>query len=115
MKDKVQVTVAALVFISGLVAFYWLSDKATIIRIAAMLGLFLVAGAIAWFTQPGREFVEFAGESIEEAKKVTWPSRKETLQTTGVVFLFVFIMAVFMWIVDWGLLWGTTKLIGHGG
>ena len=70
-----------------------------------MLGCFAVAVAIGWFTQPGRDFVEFARESIEEAKKVVWPSRKGNLQTTGVVFLFVFIMAVFLWIVDWGLLW----------
>jgi preprotein translocase subunit SecE len=74
-----------------------------------------VAAAIGWFTRPGRDFVQFARESTEEAKKVVWPSRKETLQTTGVVFLFVFIMAVFLWIVDWGLLWATQKVIGHGG
>jgi len=43
-----------------------------------------------------------------------WPSRKETLQTTGVVFLFVFVMAVFLWLVDWGLLTITQKLLGAG-
>ena len=64
---------------------------------------------------PGREFVQFSSEAVEETKKVVWPTRKEALQTTGVVFLFVFVMAVFLWIVDWGLLWATQKLIGHGG
>jgi preprotein translocase subunit SecE len=46
---------------------------------------------------------------------VVWPSRKETLQTTGVVFLFVFVMALFLWVVDVGLLWVTQKLLGTGG
>ena len=115
MKDKVQVVLAIAVFIGGLVAFYWLSDKPTIARVGAMLGFFAVAAVIGWLTVPGRDFVLFAGEAIEEAKKVVWPSGKETLQTTGVVFLFVFIMAVFLWMVDWGLLWATQKVIGHGG
>jgi preprotein translocase subunit SecE len=44
-----------------------------------------------------------------------WPSRKETLQTTGVVFLFVFLMAVFLWLVDFGLVTLTQKLLGTGG
>ena len=115
MKDKIQITVAALVFIAGLVLFYWMSDKAMIARVGAMLGCFVAAGVIGWFTQPGRDFVQFSREAIEETKKVTWPTRKEALQTTGVVFLFVFIMAVFLWVVDWGLLWATQKLVGHGG
>jgi len=67
-----------------------------------------------WFTQAGRDFVVFARESVEEAKRVVWPSRKETLQTTGVVFLFVFVMALFLWVVDSGLLWVTQKLLGQG-
>jgi preprotein translocase subunit SecE len=114
MKDKAQVAVSLAVFLGGLVAFYWFSDKPTIARVGMMLGCFALAGVIGWFTPPGREFVQFARESIDEAKKVVWPSRKETLQTTGVVFVFVFIMAVFLWVVDWGLLWATQKVIGHG-
>lgn len=115
MKDKIQITVAALVFVAGLVFFYWMSDKPMIARVGGMLGCFVAAGVISWFTQPGRDFVQFSREAIEETKKVTWPTRKEALQTTGVVFLFVFIMAVFLWVVDWGLLWATQKLVGHGG
>ena len=52
---------------------------------------------------------------MEEAKRVVWPTRKETLQTTGVVFLFVFVMALFLWVVDTGLLWVTQKLLGQRG
>jgi preprotein translocase subunit SecE len=67
-----------------------------------------------WFTQTGRTFLAFSREAWEEAKRVVWPSRKETLQTTGVVFVFVFVMALFLWLVDTGLLWVTQKLLGSG-
>jgi len=49
----------------------------------------------------------------EEAKRVVWPTRKEALQTTGVVFAFVFVMAVFLWMVDAGLLWAVRLLMGR--
>ena len=43
-----------------------------------------------------------------------WPTRKETLQTTGVVFAFVFVMALFLWVIDAGLLWAVRILMGQG-
>ena len=112
MKDKIQIAVAVLLVIAGVVIFSVLSDKPTIARLGAMFGCFIVAGALAWFTEPGREFVQYAKESVEEAKKVVWPTRKETMQSTGVIFVFVFVMALFLWVVDWSLMLGITKLIG---
>ena len=112
MKDKIQLAVAVLLVVAGVVLFSMLSDKPTIARLGAMFGCFVIAGAIAWFTEPGREFVQYTKESIEEAKKVVWPTRKETMQSTGVIFIFVVVMAVFLWVVDWTLTLGITKIIG---
>ena len=111
MKDKIQITVAILLVIAGVVLFSVLSDKPTIARLGAMFGCFLAAGVIAWFTEPGREFVQYAKESIEEAKKVVWPTRKETMQSTGVIFVFVFVMALFLWLTDKTLEWVMYDLI----
>ena len=58
-----------------------------------------------------REFVTFARESIAEARKVVWPSRKETLQTTAMVFVFVLVMAIFLWLTDKTLEWVMIDLI----
>ena len=44
---------------------------------------------------------------------MVWPTRKETLQTTAIVFLFVLIMALFLWLIDGSLLWIVKKLIGR--
>jgi len=114
--DRIKIAVAALVAVGGLFAFYALVDKQpTVVRLAILLGAFALGAGIVWFTEAGRTFVAFARESMEEARRVVWPTRKETLQTTGVVFAFVFVMALFLWAVDFGLLWITQKLLGQGG
>jgi len=59
-------------------------------------------------------FFVFAQESVVETKKVVWPSRKETVQTTGMVLAFVLVMAIFLWIVDALLVWGVKFLMGPG-
>lgn len=115
MAERIKIAVAALIAVGGLAAFYWLIDRQPfVVRLLALLGAFAVAVGVMWFTQAGRTFLAFSRESWEEAKRVVWPTRKETLQTTGVVFLFVFVMALFLWLVDTGLLWVTQKLLGSG-
>ena len=113
--ERIKIAIAALIAIGGLVAFYWLGDQPLVLRLAALLGAWAVAIVVMWFTQAGRTFAAFSRESWEEAKRVVWPSRKETMQTTLVVFAFVFIMAVFLWIVDATLLWITQWLVGTKG
>ena len=115
MAERIKIAVAALIAVGGLAAFYWLTDRQpTIVRLLVLLGGFLLAAIVMWFTESGRTFAAFSRESWEEAKRVVWPGRKETLQTTGVVFVFVFVMALFLWLVDTGLLWITQKLLGAG-
>jgi preprotein translocase subunit SecE len=116
LAERIKIAVAALIAIGGLVAFYWMVDRQPlVIRLAALLGAFALAVIVMWFTETGRTFAAFARESWEEAKRVVWPTRKETLQTTGVVFAFVFVMAIFLWGVDATLLWITQKMLGTGG
>jgi preprotein translocase subunit SecE len=66
---------------------------------------------VAWFTAPGRRFFDFSREAVVETKKVVWPSRKETMQTTGIVFAFVLVMAIVLWMTDKGLEWVLYDLI----
>lgn len=115
MAERIKIAIAALIAAGGLFAYYWLADKPTVLRLGILLGAFAVAIVVMYFTNAGRAFLVFSRESWEEAKRVVWPTRKETLQTTGVVFLFVFTMALFLWMVDAGLLWITQKLLGTGG
>lgn len=114
MGDKVKLGLAALLVISGIAGYYYLRDSALVVRVALVLAGVAAAVAVAWFTAPGKQFHAFGQDSIAETKKVVWPTRKETFQTTGVVFLLVVVMALFLWLVDAGLLMIVKTLMGRG-
>jgi preprotein translocase subunit SecE len=101
--DKAKLALAALAVAAGVIGFYALAGQTALLRAAALVGGLLLAVVFAWTSQMGRDFVDFARESVRETKKVVWPSRKEATQITGVVFGFVVVMAIF--------LWGTDKLL----
>jgi len=54
---------------------------------------------------------KFMSEVKVEAKKVTWPERKETLQSTLMVFIMVVFVALFLWLVDSALSWLVQQVI----
>ena len=110
--DKIKVAVAVLLVGAGVGGFYYLQDSATVIRLAVVLAGCAAAAVVMWTTVMGRTFYGFAQESVAETRKVVWPTRNETLQATAVVFVFVLVMALFLWMVDGILLWIVQKLIG---
>lgn len=100
MADKFKLSVAILLLIAGIAGFYLLGDKPMVFRVLIVLGGVVAAGVVAGFTPSGRRFGIFAKDSVDEAKRVVWPSRKEAMQTTGIVFVFVVLMALFIFGVD---------------
>ena len=98
--DKLKVALAVFAVIAGVVAFYFLSDRPTYVRAGALVAGLVVAIALAWTSTTGREFLNFSREAIRETKKVVWPTRKEAIQITGIVFAFVLVMALFLWGTD---------------
>ncbi len=98
--DKAKLSLAVAADVAGVVGFYLLAGQPPLMRAAALVGGLIVAIAFAWTSQMGRGFVGFASESVRETRKVVWPSRKEAMQITGVVFGFVLLMAIFLWGVD---------------
>lgn len=101
--DKIKIVLAVIAAVAGVVGFYVLSDKTTAVRAAALVAGLIVAVAIAWTSASGRDFVNFSKEAVRETKKVVWPTRKEAMQMTAIVFGFVLVMAIF--------LWGTDKIL----
>ena len=102
--NKVKLGFVFIFIIAGLVGFIYLNESAMVVRILSILAGLMLAAVTAKFTTQGQEFYVFCKESSEETKKVVWPSRKETLQTSGVVFAFVIAMALFLWLIDAGLM-----------
>jgi preprotein translocase subunit SecE len=109
--DIAKLALAVALVVLGIVGYYWLGDAALVLRILAVVAGIAAGAAVAWFSTPGREFISFAGEAYEEVKKVVWPTRKETIQTTAAVFAFVVVMAVFLWLSDKTLEWVLYDLI----
>jgi len=114
MLDKIKLLIAVLLVVAGVAGFYTLSDMPAVVRALMVLGGLAAGAVVMYFTASGRAFFTYAGEARDEARKVVWPTRKETIQTTGIVLAFVFVMALFLWIVDSGLLWLVRLAMGGG-
>ncbi|OVZ60270.1 preprotein translocase subunit SecE [Pigmentiphaga sp. NML080357] len=109
--DRIKLGLAIAAFVAGLVGFYALSNSPTIARIGSIIAGVVVALVIAWFSEPGRRLIAFGQDSVQETRKVVWPSRKETIQTTVAVFAFVVVMALFLWVTDKTIEWVLYDLI----
>ena len=104
--DLLLVTLAALLAIAGVVGFALLSEEALAIRLGVLGGGLVLAVIFAWFSPSGKRFLNSGQQSWEELRRVVWPTRKETLNTTGLVMAFVVIIAFFLFICDKLIEWG---------
>ena len=103
--DTAKVAVAALLVLSGFVAYFMLASPGALVQWVALLAG-VAAGVAAYLTSAsGRGLVDFFREAFREVRKVVWPSRKEASQTTLFVFLFVLVMSTFLWLTDKTLEW----------
>jgi preprotein translocase subunit SecE len=110
MADKIKIVVALALVAAGVVGFYYLQETLTVFRVLSVLAGLVLAGVVFWTSAQGRRFFTFGRESVNEAKRVVWPTRKETFQTTGVVIAFALVMALFLWAVDAALMQVVSKL-----
>ncbi|HEY8355401.1 MAG TPA: preprotein translocase subunit SecE [Methylophilaceae bacterium] len=114
MINKLKLVIALLLLAAGVAGFHFLAEHAMVLRVLAVLAGVVAAVAVSWTTPQGQLAVGFVRESVAETRKVVWPTRKETIQTTLAVFALVVVVAIFLWIVDLGFLWMVEKLLGRG-
>ena len=111
--DKIKLTLAGALVLAGIWGYYHFSEIAQVLRVLMVLGGLIGAAVVAWFTAPGKELFAFGQEAWAEAGKVSWPTRKDTIQTTAIVFAFVVVMAIFLFAVDSSLAWLVKLLTGR--
>ncbi|MEX2009894.1 MAG: preprotein translocase subunit SecE [Dongiaceae bacterium] len=58
---------------------------------------------------------QFAQQVRQEVSKVTWPTRKEVMVTSAMVFVMVIVAAIFFLLVDQVLALGVRLVLGLGG
>ena len=109
--DKAMLATAVLVLLAGIVGFHALADASVWARAGALIAGLVLGLVVALLSQSGRRFVGFAQYAVDETRKVVWPTRKETIQTTLTVFVFVLVMAIFLWFADKLLEWALYDLI----
>jgi preprotein translocase subunit SecE len=109
--DKIKLAIAAALVVAGIAGYYLLGESPLVLRILAVIAGFAAGVVVALTSEPGKQALVFTREALAEVKKVVWPTRKETMQTTAAVFAFVVVMAVFLWISDKTLEWVLYELI----
>ena len=112
--DSLKWTFSVLLFLGGLAGFYFYADHSLLLRVVAILVIGGAALFIASTTASGRMAMGFVRDSRTEVRKVVWPTRKETIQTTMIVLGAVFVVALFLWGVDAILAVATRALLGNG-
>lgn len=105
MIDKVKLTVAVLIAMLGFYGYYQLpallgQDVSVLVRAGLVLVSIAVALGVAASSSYGSTFIEFSKGSRTELRKMVWPTRAETVQTTMIVMVVVVIIALFLWAID---------------
>lgn len=113
--DGVKLGLAAIIAAGTLAAFYYYVDQLLLVRTVGLVVGLAIAALIALQTDVGRSGLDFVLEARTEVRKVVWPTRKETIQTTIAVIVTVVLVAVLLWLLDALLLWMVRAFTGRGG
>ena len=114
--DSIKLGTAVAIVLAAIVGFYYFEGQ--LHPVLRVLGILVAAGVavfVALQTQVGRNTASFLGDTRTEVRKVVWPTRAETIQTSLAVFLVVILLGLFLWALDAILLWAVRLLTGQGG
>ncbi|ABI55799.1 preprotein translocase subunit SecE [Alkalilimnicola ehrlichii MLHE-1] len=112
--DKAKIVVAIALVLGAIAGFHYYGDEPLLFRVLGLLAVVAAAGGVMMTTAAGQAVWQFARASRQELRKVVWPNRQETLQTTLIVFVMVVLVALFLWLVDLLAGWGIGRIIGLG-
>ena len=98
--DSFKLLLAIAVLIFGIVGFYYYEAESQLYRVLGVVFAAMVAIAISSTTRLGQGLIGFGREARMEVRKVVWPTRQETVQTTFMVIVAVIIIGIFLWLID---------------
>ena len=109
--DKAKLAAAIALAIGSVAGFYLLGKQGALVQWGVLIAGLVAAAAVFFTSDAGRELVAFGGDAWREVRKVVWPERKEAMQMTAYVFVFVLVMAIFLWLADKTIEWVFYDLI----
>ena len=115
MVDTAKLVGAVAIALVGFVAYYYFGDASVALRSLGVLVALGIAVFVGLQSAQGQSLWRFVHAARAELRRVVWPTREETIQTTIAVLVFALIMGVFFWLLDLGLLYATSKITGQGG
>lgn len=110
--DLLKWLAVAVIVAAGVVGNQVFSAEPLLYRVLVLLVLAVVAAWVATRTVKGGAFLVLAKEARAEIRKVVWPTRQETTQTTLIVVAVVLIMALLLWGLDSLLGWLVSLIVG---
>ncbi len=110
--DGIKWLVVVALVAAGVVGNSYFADQSLLYRVLALVALAVVAGFVALQTAKGAAFWTLVKGSRTEIRKVVWPTRQETVQTTMIVVVFVILVALMLWGLDSFLGWLVSLAIG---
>ena len=109
--DTVKMVFALMLLTGGVAGYYYFEDQAFLYRVLGLLAMVLLALGVVYTTAIGQRTWGFVRESRVELRKMVWPSRGETVQTTLAVFVMVLVVGIFLWLLDMLLGWAVQFVI----
>lgn len=109
--DKAKLLLSVVLFVGAFAAFFVLKSEGAVVQWGALLVGIAFSVVSFLMADAGRRLVAFGKDSSREVRKVVWPARKEATQMTAYVFVFVLVMALFLWLTDKTLEWVFYDLI----
>lgn len=104
-----------MLLVTSIMTEFYHSQVALAIRIALGVVVIVVSSAIASRTNKGQKVWIFIKSARSELRKVVWPTRQETLQTTLIVIVMVIVTALILWGFDGFFMWGIGWMAGQRG
>ena len=112
--DTLKLWAAILLMGAGIYGYYYFADVMVVLRVLGLLAVAAIAIGVVYQTGIGRQIVGFVSGAQNEVRRMVWPSRTETLQTTMAVVFIVLLVGVFLWLLDMVLLRAVQFLTGQG-
>jgi preprotein translocase subunit SecE len=113
-QDTLKLWAAILLMGAGIYGYYYFADVMVVLRVLGLLAVAAIAIAVVYQTGIGRQIIGFVSGAQNEVRRMVWPSRTETLQTTMAVIFIVLLVGVFLWLLDMFLLRAVQFLTGQG-
>lgn len=113
--DTLKLAVVVVLLLAGVAGFYYFADQMLLVRVLGLLVMVGLAAAVGLQTDKGRALAGFVSDARNEVRKVVWPTRAETVQTSLAVFAVVIVVGIMLWLFDMFLLWAVRFLTGQGG